>query len=195
RLESNGDVLDYTWNWVDEVNADPILSVLRSPRLSCNVEGPLAAKMAFACGNYLNVFPRTPDRENGTSLISEIPELSKAVKECTVLRRQFLDYFVDGNLIGDSVLTEPTTAFVRAHVLSDRMLVFVLNDRDKSQNVEIKSDFRLWLPRADNSRYEVKYYDWSGKLVETTTAREPEWFGITRKLAPCELALFEIQAR
>ena len=192
-LESNGHVLDYTWNWVDEANSDPILSVLRSPRLNLNVEGPMAAKMAFICGNYLNIFPRQAGRENGTCLISEMPELSRAVKECADLRKQFLHYFVEGNLIGDSVLTEPTTGFVRAHVLDDRMLVFVLNDRDKPQKIEVKSNLRLWLPKADS--YEVKCYNSSGRLVETTTAHGPEWLGITDKLAPCELAVFEIQAR
>ncbi|MCL5103415.1 MAG: hypothetical protein M1133_04795 [Armatimonadetes bacterium] len=184
---------DYTWNWIDEPNSDPILSVLKAPRLNCNVEGPMAAKMAFMCGNYLNVFPRKPDAVNGTSLISEIPELSKAIKECASLRKQFLDYFVNGYLIGDSVLLEPTDAFVRAHVLRDKMLVFVLNDQDKPHGVQVKSNLGLWLPKSDN--YQVSYYDSTGKALETTTAHGPAWSGATRNLEPGEIAVFEIQAK
>lgn len=186
-------LLDYTWNWVDEVNADPFLSVLKSPRLNCNVEGPMAAKMAFMGGYYLNVMPRKPDQANATSLISEIPELSKAVKECAALRKQFLAYFVEGDPIGDSMLREPSSAFVRGHLLGGKMLVFVLNDHDKPQTVSIKSSLGLWLPKAEN--YQVKTYDSTGKELQTNLAHGSEWSGITRTLAPCELAIFEIETR
>jgi hypothetical protein len=120
------------------VDAGPILNVLRAPRLNCNVEdSPLIVKKGFIDGLYLNIFPRKLDQPNGTALISERPELAMAVKEVARLRRQFLPFFVEGTFIGDSVLREPTPAFVRGYQLGDRLLVFVLNDRKETQAMSV----------------------------------------------------------
>ena len=69
-LELDSAILDYTWNWLDDVDADPLVSVLRSPRLNCNIDdSPLAVKKCFAEGLYLNVMPSKEDEPNGTALV------------------------------------------------------------------------------------------------------------------------------
>lgn len=193
NLEYESPVLDYTWNWMDYTDSAPILNVLRAPRLNCNVESSArVVKQAFCDGLYINAQPRKPDQPNGTALISEKPELSAALKECAKLRKQFLSYFVEGNFIGDSVLSEPSQGFVKGYQLGNRLLVIVLNDSDTRQKVVLKSDLGLWLPPAKH--YEVKIYDSGGKLVDSAKSTRPDWTATTSLLQPMELTLFEIQA-
>jgi len=192
QLEHDGRVLDYTWNWVDYQDAAPITSVLRSPRLNCNVEdSPLVVKKGFADNLYLNVMPRKLDQPNGTALISEEPVLAAALKQVAGLRKEFLPYFVDGTFIGDSVLREATSAFVRGYQRGNKLLVIVLNDQARSQVVGVESDLELWLPATES--YQVKYYDSEGKLLATIPGKGGRWFGTTRRLEPQEFAFFEIE--
>jgi len=196
NLELDSPVIDYTWIWGGcgdgYSDAGPLVNVLRSPRPNCNVEdSPLVVKQGFSDGLYLNIMPRKRDGANGTALISEQPALSAAVKEVARFRKQFLSFFVEGILIGESVLSEPTSAFVRGHQLGKRLLVILLNDQNKPQQVILRSDLDLWLPSARH--YRVKYYDSRGKLVETVDKEGAQWSGITRLLEPLELAFFEIQ--
>lgn len=194
HLEFDSPALDYTWNWLDYEDAAPITSVLRTPRLNCNVEdSPLVVKKAFADNLYLNVMPRKLDQPNGTALISEKPVLAGALKQVAALRKQFLPYFAQGTFIGDSVLREPTPAFVRGYQHGNNLLVIVLNDQDRTQAVSVESDLDLWLPATDS--YQVKYYDSHGKLLETQPGRGSRWFGTTRRLEPQELAVFEIEGQ
>jgi len=191
-FEYDSSVLDYTWNWVDYVDAGPILNVLHAPRLNCNVQdSPLVVKKAFADGLYLNVMPKKPDQANGSALISEQPALAAALKEVAPLRKQFLRYFVEGTFLGDSVLSEPTSAFVKAYQFRDRLLVIVLNDQRKPQQVLVHSDLRLWLPVS--SSYKVVYYDFAGRQIETRSVRNPPWLGVTPRLHPLELAFFVVE--
>ncbi len=193
-LEQDGAVLDYFWNWVDYADAGPVLNVLRAPRLNCNVENsPLVVKKGFMDGLYLNLLPKKPDWPNGSALIGERPALSAAVKEVASLRRQFLPFFVEGTFLGDSILSQPTRAFVRGHQLGDRLLVLVLNDQKETQDLVFQTDLSLWLPRTE--AYEVKSYDSKGTLLATTAEGGARWLGIARQLQPLELAIFEIQAR
>jgi hypothetical protein len=193
-LELDGSVLDYTWNWVDYVDAAPITNVLRSPRLNCDVEdSPLVVKKAFADNLYMNVMPRKLDRPNGTALIGDTPVIASVLKEVAGLRKLFLPYFVDGTFIGDSVLREPTTAFVRGYQMGDKLLVIVLNDQNQSSVVSVRSDLSLWLPST--KAYQVKYYNSAGKLLETTQGQDAQWVSATHLLQPLELAFFEIESR
>ena len=96
-LEWDGEVLDYTWNWISDqfkeghlttttyleyIEAAPILNVLRSPRVNYNIESsPLAVKKGFADGAYLNFLLRKPDGENGSAILGEKPALSPVVKQ------------------------------------------------------------------------------------------------------------------
>lgn len=200
NLEVESQIMDYTWNWVDyydldgaTLDAGPILNVLRSPRINIGVENsPLVVKKAFCEGLYLNLMPRKPNQPNGTSLISDILALSDALKIIAPLRKQFLEYFINGTFVGDSILLEPTSAFVRAHHLKDKLLIIVLNDQFKPQKVEIKSNLDFWLPAS--KKYQINYYNTKGKLVKITSKKSAKWSSITNNIKPLELAIFEIKA-
>ncbi len=190
-LELENQVLDYTWNWVDYVDAGPIVSVLRSPRLNCNIEdSALATKRCFLEGLYLNVMPSKPDEPNGTALIRERPLLAKALKTVARLRKQFLPYFVEGNALGESVLSQAAPAFIRAYQLRDRLLVFVLNDRPDAQHVALNIDLGVWSPKSNAFR--VKYFDEAGRLVRNSNVATTRWLAVTELLQPEEIAAFEL---
>jgi hypothetical protein len=199
-LELDSAILDYTWNWIDHkvdvleqtVDSGPLVSVLRSPRLNCDIDdSPMAVKKCFAEGLFLNVMPSKPDEPNGTALISDKPLLAAALKSVALLRRQFLPYFVEGNALGESVLDRPTTAFVRAYSRGNELLVLVLNDHPEAQRVVLKSDLSLWLPISGS--YRVKYYDQGGKLLGDSPVTGTSWLGITDLLKPGEMAEFEVR--
>jgi hypothetical protein len=190
-LELDGKVLDYTWNWLDYVDAGPILNVLRAPRLNCNVEDSArVVKEAFSDGLYVNVMPRKRDASNGSALISSQPAMAHALKEAASLRKQFLPFFTDGTFIGDSVLSRQTSAFVRGHTLGKKLLVIVLNDRTKAAKVTVNSDLSLWLPLT--KAWVSKYYDATGTLTRTVGGTGGQWVGTTDLLQADELALFEV---
>jgi hypothetical protein len=137
-------VLDYTWNWlsnqvkeghltttddVEHVEAAPILNVLQSPRVNCNIEAStVALRKCLAEGAYINFLLRKPDGENGSATLSEKPALSAAVKQAAARRKQFLPFFATGIPVGDSILAEPSSIFVRGHVQERRALAIILNE-------------------------------------------------------------------
>jgi hypothetical protein len=197
-LEQDSPVLDYTWVWGGcgdgYVEASPLTNVLRWPRFNCNVTySPRVAKQGFADNLYLNLLPKKPDQPNGTALISDVPALAAAMKQVAKLRQQFLPYFTEGTLIGDSVLSEPAQGFVRGYQLGNKLLVIVLNDQDKYQNVNLHSDLSLWLP-ASNS-YKLRTFDSEGRLTGTTLGQGHDWQVTTAPLRPLDLAFFEIEAQ
>lgn len=192
-LEVESAVVDYTWNWVEYLDAGPLLNIYRTPRFNCNVEDSvLDVKRGFCEGLYLNVMPVKPDQPNGTALIGDIPHLSAAVKQARGLRRQFLPFFVEGHALGESVLHRPASAFVRAHQLGNRLFIAVLNDREQAQSVSLQSRLELWLPRARG--YSVQYYDDSGRLLHSGEFSSPMWHGTTDRLAPLTMAFYVIEA-
>ncbi len=190
-LELDSPILDYLWNWTDYVDAGPIVSVLRSPRLNCNIDdSPMAVKKCFAEGLFLNVMPSKVDGPNGTALISERPALAKALKEVAAMHRKFLPYFVDGHALGESVLSQATTAFVRAHVLPDRLLLLVLNDRPEPQQVVLGSDLSLWLPHSNG--FQVSQFDAQGQLIGSSRAEGTRLVAVTNLLQPGDLSAVEL---
>ena len=193
-FEVDGKVLDYTWNWVDYVDAGPILNVLRAPRPNCNVEDSArVVKRAFSDGLYINVMPRRPDESYGSALISSQPDMAKALKEVASLRKQFLPFFVEGTFIGECALSKRTSAFVRGYTLGKKLLMIVLNDQAKAEKVTVSSDLSLWLPSTQS--YVSKYYDSAGRLVRTVSSTGQQWSGSTDLLQPNELFLFEIDGQ
>lgn len=200
--------LDYTWNWIDYENplldfghgegllqfVAPIMNIHKT-RLNCNIEDSAEiAKKGFCEGLYLNIMPRGLDKCNMTGWIHEKSELSAALKQLTPLRKQFLEYFVQGRPLGDSMLLEAPATFARGHLANNKLLVIVLNDSDKEKRVTVQSDLDVWL-KSDSGSYEVKYYNRNGELKNTTMHREDKWLGETELLTPLDIAFFEIEAR
>jgi len=192
HLEYDSEVLDYTWNWVDYEDAAPITNVLRSPRLNCNVEDSTSVvRRCFADNLYLNVMPRKLDAPNGTALVSEKPELATALTQVAAIRHEFLPYFTEGTFIGDSVLSQPVSGFVRGYQMPDKLLIVVFNDQNAAKVLGVQSDLSLWLPPAPE--YEVRRYDSSGNMIGTDHQQGSHWFGTTDRLEPEQFAYFEIQ--
>lgn len=193
-LEFDGGVLDYTWNWLDYTDAGPITTVMRTPRLNCNVDDSArVVKTAFADNLFINAMPRKPDQPNGTALISEKPAMAAALKEVAALRKKFLPWFVDGTFIGDSVLSEPCPGFIRGYQKGEGLLVIAMNDIDQPRALTIRSRLDLWLPKA--ARYEIRQYGPDGSLLETISVDGTNWTGTTRELQPLDIAFFEIRPR
>jgi hypothetical protein len=177
-LEWDGEALDYTWNWlsnqvkeghltttqyVEYVEAAPIHNVLRSPRVNCNIErSPLALKKCFADGTYVNFLLRKPDGENGSAILSEKPELSRAVKQAAARRKQFLPFFTGGTPIGDCILATPGPLFVRSHVLDKAALIVLLNDANARVTADLDLNLPLWLA---GGMYRLTRYDADGRLT------------------------------
>lgn len=195
NLEYDDGLLDYTWNWLDHVDAGPMLNVMRTPRINCNIEdSPRVVKAAFMDNLYLNAFPRKPDQPNGTALISEKPALSAALKEVAPLRKQFLPYFVEGLHLGDSILTEAAPAMVRAYQLPNQLLVIAMNTQAAPAAVPLACGLGLWLP--DASGYEVVSYDGKGKRTgEREVGGGETWKTETPVLQPLELVFYEIRPK
>ena len=57
-----------------------------------------------------------------------------------------------------------------AYVLPGKVLVIVVNTSGKARAIDLACDPRPWLPSASGA-YEVKHYDGTGAMVQTTTAR------------------------
>jgi hypothetical protein len=190
-LEWDGEVLDYTWNWISDqfkeghlttttyveyIEAAPILNVLRSPRVNYNIESsPLAVKKGFADGAYLNFLLRKPDGENGSAILGEKPALSPTVKQMAARRKQFLSFFTQGVPLGDCILAEPSLLFVRGHLHNNRAFIVVLNDGSSPRALDLSLNLTLWL---SGEAHRVNRYDTDGRLTgeERITAKKGQQF-------------------
>lgn len=193
HLELDAQALDYFWQWTDYIDAAPVSSVLRKPRIACNVEAStLVLSKCFADGLYINAMPRQLDSPNGTALISEKPALAAGLVQATKLRKQFLPYFTDGNFLGDSVSSLPTEAFVRGYQLPGKLLVIVLNDKKQPTAASVRSQLQYWLPKSKS--YSVTQYDGTGQKVGTPADSDAQTFFSTVQLEPGEMTFFEVTA-
>lgn len=194
NLELDSSILDYTWNWGGYRDCRAFTSVFPAPRINaCITFSPLSVKMAFADNLYLNISPRKKESANGSDRISNYPELSKALRQCAGLRKQFLRYFVDGTLIGDCILSKPCpAAHVTAYTLHDRVLVIMIN-RGASRQIEFASDLGPWV-KSRSERYEARAYDEDGKLLDTTKIEGAEWQGKTPVLDAAHMVIYEVTA-
>jgi hypothetical protein len=150
------------------------------------------AKIGFADNLYLNVYPRKPDNVNGSDYISNHPQLSSSLKQCARLRKQFLNYFVNGTFIADCLLSKDCPdAHVSAYVLPKSMLVIVFNKKD-TKEITFRSNIGPWLQSA-TSRYTIKEYD-DGTLVKTSTVSKPEWSQKTSAMKNLDICMYELIA-
>jgi hypothetical protein len=215
-VERATQVLDYTWNWNDYLDAGPYTAALKYPRLNTNVQSSArVVKMAFADNLYINAMPKKPNQPNGTKLIGEEPELSAALKEVAPLRAQFLRYFTDGDYLGDSFLARPAAVFIhrqessmvgaggipfeypplfiRGYRLERHLLIIVLNNESMARKITLESDLTAWLP--DGRTYRVNSHNGRGERTQSNLWRAgSNWVGTTGNLGPLELAFFELSA-
>jgi len=104
---------------------------------------PKAVKYCFVDNLFVNIMPSKPEGINGSAWIRNFPELSKALRQCAGLRKQFMPYFTDGQLIGDCILSKPcTSARVNAYVLDEGAMIIVLNTGSDTQVIHFTCDFR-----------------------------------------------------
>ncbi|MDB5237977.1 MAG: hypothetical protein JWM46_247 [Candidatus Kaiserbacteria bacterium] len=198
NLERAAAVLDYTWAWNDYIEAGPFLNAVRYPRINADVSSPRVAKMAFIDGLYMNVMLSKPNKSNGSALVSENPVMSKTLKQLSSLHKEFDDYFSNGTFIGESVLSEPVTPFIRTSKTSwiggsifdlgpfeyqkvfikayqlqtgsvKKLLIFVLNNDTVARSVTFKSELGLWIKPSAGASYTFTSYDESGTVSNSCT--------------------------
>jgi hypothetical protein len=195
NMEMDSGILDYTWDWGGYRDCQAFTSVFPSPRINCCVSSSaLTVKKAFADNLYLNVFPRKADSINGSDWIVNRPEMSKALKQCAKLKRQFMNYFTDGKLIGDCIFSTPCAdAHACAYTRADRAIVVMINLGPKKQKISFDTDLEPWTKSA-SGRYEVRHYNAEAKRV--ATAQVPaKWHGHTQTLEPEEMTIIEFVAQ
>jgi hypothetical protein len=164
NFELDAGLLDYTWNWDGYMDRKVLTSVFPSPRINCCISSsPLVVKKAFADNLYLNIFPRKAESVNGSDSISSYPELSKALKQCARLKKQFLPYFTAGELVGDGLLTRPVAGVhCCAYTLQNRAIMLFVNTSPSRQAVEFDIDLAPWIP-SESGKYTFIQYDENGK--------------------------------
>lgn len=194
NIEIDSNYLDYTWDWGGYRDIRPLTSVLPSPRVNaCISSAPDSVKLAFMDNMYLNIFPRKKESVNGSDYINNYPELSKALKQCAKLRKQFLQYFTDGTLIGECILNQACpAAHVTAYVLPDRVMMLLMNRGGEGQ-VNFSADIGQWLKSA-TGKNQIRRYDENGQETSKISIAEGKWTGQTEKLAPNEITLYEFIA-
>lgn len=189
NFEVDSRQLDYTWDWVGAgQDYRPVTSVFPAPRIDeCITSSPMAVKQAFADNRYINAMPRKKNSTNASDYIANWPAFGAALKECAALRKQFLPYFIDGELIGDCILTEPApSAHVCAYVLPDRALMIVLNE-GPPRPVSLTADLQPWC-RSASGHYRVTRYSADGAIVLSAAAGR-RW-NTARRMERGELALY-----
>ena len=194
NLELDSAILDYTWDWGSYRDCRAFTSVFPAPRVNCCITyDPFSVKQAFADSIYLNIFPRKKESVNGSDRIASHPDLSKALKQCAGLRKQFLPYFLDGTLIGDCILSQPCpAAHITAYALPDRALLILIN-AGGSRQVDFECDLGPWV-KSSSGRYEAKSYGEDGKLLDTAKI-DGAWKGKTPMLENAQMVVYEVSSR
>jgi len=166
NFELDAGLLDYTWNWDGYMDRKVLTSAFPSPRInSCISSSPLAVKKAFADNLYMNIFPRKAESINGSDYISNYPDLSKALKQCAKLKKQFLPYFTEGELIGECLLTKPLKEIQTcAYTLPDRAIMIIINTTNQKQTFEFGLNLAPWI-QSNGGKYKTKQYNENGEIV------------------------------
>ena len=193
NMEYECDYLDYTWNWDYNDGCDyrALISSLQGPRINLNIDRSVSeAKIGFADNLYLNIWTRKPDGINGSDYIYNHPELSSALKQCARLRKQFLNYFVNGTFIADCLLSKDCPdAHVSAYTLPKSMLVIVINKKNKKE-ITFRSNIEPWL-KSVTGRYKIKQYD-DGTLTKTTSINKSQWTQKTPLMKTLDICMYEL---
>jgi hypothetical protein len=194
NLEVDAVHLDYTWNWGGYLDCQAYTSTYPAPRRNMNVNrSPWEVKRAFLDNLYMNIFPARPEGINGSAHIADYPELSRALRECAALRRQFLGYFTDGTLIGNCLLTEWCHGGVaNAYVRPDRVLLLVMNEGPE-RPITLAYDLAPWVTPG-LSRFATAAYGSDGAVLARDRIDRPAGTWTTKALATHEITALEIVA-
>lgn len=194
-IEKDSGYLDYTWNWINYRDMQPFVATFPAPRVNANINRFMPhVKYCFMDNIYMNVMPSEPDNANATAWLRDCPEISAAVKTCAALRERFLDYFVEGRIVGYGVLTEAAYGcYVNAYTRSDRALVLAMNVIG-AQDFPMKIDLRPWLESPADA-YELRVYNGQGQCLDTVALEVPAWAGQTGRLEAWEMRLYEFVPR
>ncbi|HBG27685.1 MAG: hypothetical protein A2Y10_10215 [Planctomycetes bacterium GWF2_41_51] len=196
NLELDCEYLDYTWNWshywVANLDLRPVVNILRPyMRFNWNINAS-ADITKYCCINniFVNVWTSKLDGPDGTDYIVNHPELSGALKQCSKLRKQFLEYFIDGTGIADCILTNACkNANISAYVLPESVLIFVLN-KPNEQNIQLQCDVSPWIGK--DGVYTVKKYNGDGNVIDVIKAEKPDINLETGVLKSSDIVLYEI---
>ncbi len=191
NFELDAGYLDYTWNWDGYMDRKVLTGAFPSPRINCCISSsPLAVKKAFADNLYMNIMPRKAGSTNGSDYISSYPDMGKALKQCAALKKQFLPYFLDGNLLGDCLLSKPVAdAQVCAYALPDKAILVLINTSPTPKSIELDVNLAPWMnPQTD--KYRIRHYNEDGGLVSEAMVPK-NWHGKSKILQPNELEVIE----
>lgn len=157
--ESDVDNTDFTWNWLywpGRGDFRPYMHIIRTLRPNMNVDStPSYVKFIFMDNLMMNVYPSRPEDYNGSALISEYPEFSKAVKTCARLRKEYLSYFVDGLMISDCAVDGDIPCRVTGYLKEDTKDMLMIVYKHTDGEVTLPFNFDYFTDRQDYT-YTVK---------------------------------------
>ncbi|MBO5273888.1 MAG: hypothetical protein J6I45_04665 [Clostridia bacterium] len=163
--EGDIDQQDYTWDWEywpGVGDCRPYMNVVRTERPNMNIDSePLFVKYSFMDNYMINAYPSKPNNINGSALIRDYPEYSKALKQCAALREKFLTYFLDADLVGECLLSEEcTTARVTGYALPDSALIFAV--KHSTEDAALSYDLTDWCGEGE---YNITIYNADREIV------------------------------
>jgi hypothetical protein len=187
-LEAESQVLHYTWNWRSDVMlffrtahrqpdyAAPALSVWRAPRLNLNVEDdPVAILKGFAGNFYLNFLIRRKNGIWGSGEFRAFPALRRMLVRLGRLRRRHLDFFTDGENLGEGLVQEdPAGIHTAGYRHQNRLLLFVIDERREGppRKVTLTIDAARWLSGPGRT-LQCAEFSLTGKRPGRLLARQP----------------------
>ena len=148
NFESDINALDYTWDWAywpGTGDCRPYIHVVGTTRPNITVDNsPYVVKNCFMDNIFMNLFPSKPGGVNGSAYIYEYPELSKTLKQAAKYRKILLNYFTEGILMGDCILTHGIPeARVTAYEYETKYLIFILFSNDIEAVCEFNVDIDI----------------------------------------------------
>ena len=131
NFEADINALDYTWDWAywpGTGDCRPYIHAVGTTRPNITVDNSAyVVKNCFMDNIFMNIFTSKPGGVNGSAYIREYPEFSKALKQAAKYRKDYLDFFTEGTMLGDCVLKRGVPgAKLTAYEYGGKYLIFVL---------------------------------------------------------------------
>lgn len=123
------------WDW----DLRPFMYLQRDMRPCITVDCKNPQDARYALMDNALLFVSLPVNGRGEDLrISKYPEVSSAVKACRRIHDRYLDYFLDGIELGDSVLMKDCAgAYVNAYCKDGKLLIFVMKEEESDCTLEL----------------------------------------------------------